>query len=539
MKKLIFVLVLIIFSVPLLAQYSPCFEAKFAEGQKQFKAGKYKTAKKYFNEAKSCPDPNTVAANEWIGKCNTKIAEIEKKRLEEEEQRRLEEEERLAQEAEEERLREIERALAAKGYMDILDVSFVNVDGRGNPLPQEEMLLYDKELRYVLPVVRYNGLAEVNDTIALYVKMIGPDKRLLTTDASPEGFSYVVNSIIEPGTENDLPLKSWGSDKGGYYSTGQYRFELWYENNKLYSTSFSVLDTPPKELDVEISVNMDAEIFVDGQRMGVRSWRGKLIPGLYEIVCRKEGYRERHRTISIEEDSEEQHIFIDPLEPIFGLISVQSRPKSAQLLIDGTLKGETPLSVSQVIIGKHEIRVKKNGYFDYVDNVVVSENETVFRDVKLMKDRSGRNFATFFFDGVVGNFNRDEFLYGGHVALCPRHVGVYGQYLHGLYSNSYSAAGGVVFRMTKDIVDFQLFAGAGYGSICSQSNDYNKSFLMNFGGRLGWRSKIKWGMWDIMGGCSITPNGECYPYVGVGTGLSVIAAATAAVVWATGNLEFP
>lgn len=53
----------------LIAQYSPCYEAAFAEGKRLYNQGKYTQAKKYFNEAKDCPDPNTVAANEWIGKC--------------------------------------------------------------------------------------------------------------------------------------------------------------------------------------------------------------------------------------------------------------------------------------------------------------------------------------------------------------------------------------------------------------------------------------------------------------------------------------
>lgn len=77
MKKYIFIILTALLSIaPLLAQYSPCYEAAFAEGQKLYKAGKYSQAKKYFNEAKDCPDSNTVAADEWIRKCKAKMEEI-------------------------------------------------------------------------------------------------------------------------------------------------------------------------------------------------------------------------------------------------------------------------------------------------------------------------------------------------------------------------------------------------------------------------------------------------------------------------------
>lgn len=99
MKRHIFILLTLLLSaVPLLAQYSPCFEAKFAEGKRLYSSGKYNQAKQYFNEAKACPDPNTAAANEWIGKCNTKIRKAEEAR-QKAEQERIEAERKAREEA--------------------------------------------------------------------------------------------------------------------------------------------------------------------------------------------------------------------------------------------------------------------------------------------------------------------------------------------------------------------------------------------------------------------------------------------------------
>ncbi len=76
-KSFILLLTALLSTATLLAQYSPCYEAAFAEGKRLYNAGQYAQANKYFNEAKGCPDPNTAAANEWIGKCNKKLEEQE------------------------------------------------------------------------------------------------------------------------------------------------------------------------------------------------------------------------------------------------------------------------------------------------------------------------------------------------------------------------------------------------------------------------------------------------------------------------------
>ena len=75
-KHFLILLTALLSTAPLLAQYSPCYEAAFAEGKRLFEAKQYSEAKKYFNEAKDCPDSDTVAADEWIRKCKAKIAEI-------------------------------------------------------------------------------------------------------------------------------------------------------------------------------------------------------------------------------------------------------------------------------------------------------------------------------------------------------------------------------------------------------------------------------------------------------------------------------
>ena len=79
MKRTILILLTALLSTaPMMAQYSPCYEAAFAEGKRLYNTGQYTQANKYFNEAKGCPDPNEAEVNDMIGKCNKKIKEIKR-----------------------------------------------------------------------------------------------------------------------------------------------------------------------------------------------------------------------------------------------------------------------------------------------------------------------------------------------------------------------------------------------------------------------------------------------------------------------------
>ena len=104
MKRTILILLTaLLSSAPLLAQYSPCYEAAFAEGKRLYNAGNYSKAKTYFNEAKDCPDHNATAIDEWIGKCDKMIRKAEEAR-QKAEQERIEAERKAREEARQKKL---------------------------------------------------------------------------------------------------------------------------------------------------------------------------------------------------------------------------------------------------------------------------------------------------------------------------------------------------------------------------------------------------------------------------------------------------
>lgn len=73
---------------------------------------------------------------------------------------------------------------------------------------------------------------------------------------------------------------------------------------------------------------------------------------------------------------ETKSVSIDVL-PDSGSIYVQSTPSGAEMSIDGTYKGITPLSIPDVSIGYHTIKLTKSGYEDYyTGKIYISTGET-------------------------------------------------------------------------------------------------------------------------------------------------------------------
>ena len=65
---------------------------------------------------------------------------------------------------------------AAKGYMEISDISFANTDTDNTIIDNYDSKLYAKEVKYLKPRISYKGLS--NEEITLNIKQIDEDGKL-------------------------------------------------------------------------------------------------------------------------------------------------------------------------------------------------------------------------------------------------------------------------------------------------------------------------------------------------------------------------
>lgn len=123
---------------------------------------------------------------------------------------------------------------AKKGYMEIVGLSFANIDINGTIIDDFGSKLYAQEIRYLQPRIFYNGLSNFQKEITLNVKIYDEDGNLKAGLLSPEGFTYNKEVQVESGNGNYLLLSGWGSSQGKTYTPGLYKVEIWYQNKLLH-----------------------------------------------------------------------------------------------------------------------------------------------------------------------------------------------------------------------------------------------------------------------------------------------------------------
>lgn len=119
----------------------------------------------------------------------------------------------------------------------ITDIKIGNFYKGGDIQTDYGKRIYDYNTMYLRPKISYIGL--ISGTKELKVKWYTPSGYLSRGDSSPYGFSQSYDEYISKGN-NTLTLSGWGNDDKGYWSSGTYRIEIWYENTCLKSKTFTI-----------------------------------------------------------------------------------------------------------------------------------------------------------------------------------------------------------------------------------------------------------------------------------------------------------
>ena len=132
----------------------------------------------------------------------------------------------------------------------------------------------------------------------------------------------------------------------------------------------------PNFSQVTLSVDNNAEIWVNGEQKGTGQWSGNLGAGTYEFETRLASHRPAVTTRDIAVSAEPLSIRLNAPTPIYGDADINSTPAMADIFIDGQKRGQTPLLIERLLIGQHQLRLSREGYADYNGTVTIQEGET-------------------------------------------------------------------------------------------------------------------------------------------------------------------
>jgi hypothetical protein len=99
--------------------------------------------------------------------------------------------------------------------------------------------------------------------------------------------------------------------------------------------------------EVTLKVDADAEIWVNNEKKGTRTWTGPLGNGIYKMECKQANHETSLTTKEITSAMTGQTITLPMPTPIYGSLMVESTPKFCKLYIDGKDMGTTPKSYAR------------------------------------------------------------------------------------------------------------------------------------------------------------------------------------------------
>ncbi|MCP4443871.1 MAG: PEGA domain-containing protein [Myxococcales bacterium] len=112
----------------------------------------------------------------------------------------------------------------------------------------------------------------------------------------------------------------------------------------------------------------EAEVHIDGERLGTVPQERELAPGEHFVGVSKPGYKRFEEKLNVEEG---KVITVTAELKSVGGLRFLSNPGGARVMMDGEAIGATPFVNEEIPTGEHIITVQLSGYFDFETSVKV------------------------------------------------------------------------------------------------------------------------------------------------------------------------
>ncbi len=193
-------------------------------------------------------------------------------------------------------------------------------------------------------------------------RSMGGDPRVVFIVTKRESAAQFYSLAKDALNMNNYPLaRSRASD--GLRKVNEALADAHAFREKISSGSLDVRSTPS-----------GASIYIDGTYKGVTPFVVlELSEGSYQVKLSRSGYNDYTQTAFITTgETTIVSATLSPTPPPTGALYVKSTPSGASVYIDGTYKGVTPLVVSELSGGSHQVRLTKGGYYDHTRTVSIT-----------------------------------------------------------------------------------------------------------------------------------------------------------------------
>lgn len=201
-------------------------------------------------------------------------------------------------------------------------------------------------------------------------------------------FGYVnIKTYPEQGAKVFVDEKYVGNSpcKTDKLPSGNHTIKVMKDMYKMAEKSIVVTDGQTINADltmdadfVNVTITSDpfADIYVDDAYKGKGSWKGRLFEGNHFLEAKMANHKPSSKNISLVLGAD-QSFTIDAPKPINGSLEVTSDPMGAYIYIDGKSYGETPNYIAELLIGNHELKLVKSGCDELKKTITIQEGATL------------------------------------------------------------------------------------------------------------------------------------------------------------------
>ena len=260
-----------------------------------------------------------------------------------------------------------------------LDGEYKGKTDASNSLTIKEVMIGAHKLKVQYGKVGSEQDIEVNDSSILF--------RLSVNTAANEP-QFVVFTVSPNNAVVIIDGKHYGLTDGAMRAVldgGTYNYTVSAAGYHSQSGTFTVAGSKvAKDITlsadaatVTLTVADNAEIWINGKRVGTGRWEGTLNSGTYIFEAKRVGHKTTTLSKHITSTQPAQSYTLSAPTPIYGSIMVDGSPINAEVMLDGKVVGQLPLKIGNILVGKHNLTVSKAGYESYNTTVTVTEGHSV------------------------------------------------------------------------------------------------------------------------------------------------------------------
>ena len=220
---------------------------------------------------------------------------------------------------------------------------------------------------YVLVLVKPNGQNDPIDAGGNFyaISVLPKDAKVMVDGVLQESSSDGEYSAMLPYGTHTYKVEAGGYiSKSGSFSVSS--GDMAPINVSLVSALATVSVTCPTPA---------VSLYVDKKSVGNVPWSGSLKEGMHLIEVKKNGYRSQQKTILLSQQ-QKLDVGFGELVAILGNLSVNYKPFGAEVYVDGKKLGQSPRVFNGLLIGNHQVEVRKDGYATDKKSVTISEGQT-------------------------------------------------------------------------------------------------------------------------------------------------------------------